>query len=176
MRPYTVETIGGKEVRTTWPEDKARVVMNRLRDEARSELRVEECAKLRLMAEHQPELLQFIQPVADGEKDEDGNPIEFRIVPGQVVKDESTGDPRYVVDPTASRLKHSGADLTDRFREKWVDFCKEPRDFADVVDLPVYAKKAGVTQALKSPVVGTPASEVDRAKPKRKPARTSGKL
>jgi hypothetical protein len=63
----------------------------------------------------------------------------------------SDGQGSYHVDPIASKIHHSGAELNDLFRPRWYEFCGSPQN-EDAVEYPVfsYTPKQERKQALAS--------------------------
>ena len=53
------------------------------------------------------------------------------------------GDGVFEVDPIASKIKHAGAEVNDRFIPRWQEFCSKPQNLDDAEYAPVtYKPKA----------------------------------
>lgn len=162
MRPFKelLNPVTGHKDRIYWDADKARIKIQEVRQGHKDRLNKDDCeravqAGIGHMVDETTGMLRTVELVTPDGKSADG--------------DESTlRDARYVVNQTASSIKHSGAALNDAFIPEWRAFCSEPQN-DDNVEYPVPAyvpKETRGRAAVLSSVRATPVSEL-----KRKPGR-----
>lgn len=149
MVPHNVmQTPMGLEQRVPWQHATAQLKLEEIRAEVIEELRAEDRTKARRagLAVANDEILSSLK----------------------LETNDDDGGGKYVINPLAANCVHTGAETTDRLRDRWLEFCAKPQDESVAQKPAVYAKKVKQPETVNSPVV------VDTAPPEKPKLRRKG--
>ena len=91
-------------------------------------------------------------------------PDDAKVLPTMFLN----ADDVYEIDPIASRIKHSGAELNDMWIPEWQTFCSSPQsDEINTYPKPVYVPKEGRKAAKRATGTAVVASDIAPRKPGR---------
>jgi hypothetical protein len=132
----------GVKQRIPWDRDRSRAKHDQMRNEVVASLNVRDIERAKVA----------------GVAVEEGETVL------RTMRDDGAGNA--VVDPIASKVKHSGAETNDIFIPKWQEFCSRPQndDGAEYPTVTYKPKRAGV---VASPVVAKDIPENEKRRPGR---------